>query len=88
MPAVYASMSDSYAPDSHVPAAADVPVAIARLAELGYVHRGTLGGDGREAFDSPPALPRHHLYVCPSHSLAVRNHLLVRDDGAHTSAVT
>ena len=58
---------------------ADVSVAIERLATLGYVHRGNLGVEGREAFDSPHALPAHHLYVCPSDSLALVNHLKLRD---------
>jgi GrpB-like predicted nucleotidyltransferase (UPF0157 family) len=62
-----------------VPAAADVPIAITRLASLGYVHQGNLGVEGREAFEAPAPTPRHHLYLCPSDSLALRNHLAVRD---------
>lgn len=62
-----------------VPSEADVPRAIKRLATLGYRHRGNLGIEGREAFFSPPDLPRHHLYVCPQGSLGLRNHLAVRD---------
>lgn len=54
-------------------------VAIERLATLGYVHRGNLGIPHREAFDAPPGSPRHHLYLCPSNSLALQNHLVVRD---------
>jgi GrpB-like predicted nucleotidyltransferase (UPF0157 family) len=57
----------------------DVPAAISRLAPLGYVHRGNLGIDGREAFDSPEGLPMHNLYLCPSDSPALANHLAVRD---------
>jgi len=57
----------------------DVGVAIERLATLGYVHLGDLGIPLREAFDVPPGSPRHHLYVCPSTSLALRNHLAIRD---------
>lgn len=57
----------------------DVPRAIARLATLGYVHRGGLGIKDREAFQSPPDLPAHHLYVCPAESLALRNHVVLRD---------
>src|SRR5688572_23931561 len=61
-----------------------VPVTIARLATLGYVHLGTLGVEGREAFRRPeglPAhkLPAHNLYVCPQGSLGLQNHLAVRD---------
>ena len=53
--------------------------AIERLAGLGYVHRGNLGVEGREAFDSPKGLPAHHLYLCPRDSPALANHLAVRD---------
>lgn len=62
-----------------VRAEADIPVAIERLAPLGYVHRGDLAVEGREAFDSPYASPAHHLYVCPPASLGLANHLAVRD---------
>ena len=53
--------------------------AIARLETLGYEHRGDLGVPQREAFRRPPGLPRHHLYLCPEGSLALANHLAVRD---------
>ena len=49
--------------------------AIERLATLGYVHRGNLGIDDREAFDSPQGLPAHHLYLCLGESAALANHL-------------
>jgi GrpB-like predicted nucleotidyltransferase (UPF0157 family) len=62
-----------------VPAAADVPAAIARLAAIGYVHQGDLGIAEREAFTSPPGSPPHHLYLCPSGSATLANHLGVRD---------
>ena len=62
-----------------VGAASDVPAAIQRLATLGYVHRGNLGVEGREAFESPDGLPAHHLYLCPRDSPALANHLAVRD---------
>jgi len=42
----------------------DVPVAIERLAGLGYAHEGDLGIPGREGFAWPAGEPRHHLYVC------------------------
>lgn len=58
---------------------ADVGLAIAGLANLGYVHRGNLGIAGREAFTAPAELPAHHLYVCVEHSLPLRNHLALRD---------
>jgi GrpB-like predicted nucleotidyltransferase (UPF0157 family) len=57
----------------------DVPAVISRLATLGYVHRGNLGIDGREAFESPEGLPMHNLYLCPRNSPALANHLAVRD---------
>ncbi|MDX1395576.1 MAG: GrpB family protein [Gemmatimonadota bacterium] len=53
--------------------------AIARLAAIGYEHRGDLGVPGREAFHEPREAPRHHLYVCPAGSPALANHLAVRD---------
>jgi len=53
--------------------------AIARLATLGYVHRGNLGIEDREAFGSPRGLPDHNLYVCPEGSTALANHLALRD---------
>jgi GrpB-like predicted nucleotidyltransferase (UPF0157 family) len=56
-----------------------VSKAIERLATLGYAHRGNLGAEGREAFNSPTGLPRHHLYVCPEDSLALKNHLAFRN---------
>jgi GrpB-like predicted nucleotidyltransferase (UPF0157 family) len=65
--------------DIVVPAEADVPPAIERLTTLGYVHRGDLGVEGREAFTPPAPSPGHHLYLCPSNNLALANHLAVRD---------
>ncbi len=62
-----------------------LPEAIERLASLGYVHRGNLGIDGREAFDSPRGLPAHHLYVCLRESAALANHLALRDFLRHDS---
>lgn len=53
--------------------------AIARLASLGYEHRGDLGVPQREAFRSPVESPRHHLYLCPPTSPALANHIAVRD---------
>ena len=43
----------------------DVETGISRLATLGYVHRGDLGIDRREAFANPDGLPMHNLYLCP-----------------------
>ena len=58
---------------------ADVPAAIERLAGVGYRHRGDLGISGREAFHAPADLPTHRLYVCAQDSIALANHLAVRD---------
>ncbi|HSM05411.1 MAG TPA: GrpB family protein [Longimicrobiales bacterium] len=49
------------------------------LAASGYEPRGDLGIPDREAFRAPAGLPRHHLYLCPADSLALANHLTVRD---------
>ena len=57
----------------------DVPNTIERLAALGYVHRGNLGIDDREAFDHPTELRRHNLYVCPEGTIGVVNQIAVRD---------
>ena len=58
---------------------AEIQVCIQKLARIGYEHRGNLGVEGREAFRSPPHLPKHHLYASPNGSLGLRNHLAVRD---------
>jgi GrpB-like predicted nucleotidyltransferase (UPF0157 family) len=71
--------------DVIVPSAAEVPVAIERLAAIGYVHRGDLGIAGREAFSHPRVgpdgepMPEQHLYVCPADGAEVRRHLAFRD---------
>ena len=62
-----------------VVAAPDLLQAIERLSALGYEHRGDLGIPLREAFRAPPGSRRHHLYLCPSHSPALANHLAFRD---------
>jgi GrpB-like predicted nucleotidyltransferase (UPF0157 family) len=62
-----------------VKSAEHVSLAIERLATLGYVHRGNLGIEDREAFWNPPGLPAHHLYVCRAGSLGLRNPLALRD---------
>jgi GrpB-like predicted nucleotidyltransferase (UPF0157 family) len=62
-----------------VVAETDVAVGISRLATLGYVHLGDLGIPQREAFAQPPGSPRHNLYLCPTGSQALANHIAVRD---------
>ncbi len=61
----------------------------AKLEEVGYINRGDQGIPGRFAFRQQsvytPETPdrqtwmEHHLYVCYADSLALKNHLLVRD---------
>ena len=65
--------------DAVIPSPTEMPAAIDRLAALGYVHSGNLGIAGRETFESPAALPAHHLYGCLKGGSALRNHLAVRD---------
>ena len=65
--------------DIVIPSSADVSLAVKRLAQLGYKHRGNLGIEGREAFSNPPGTIRHHLYVCWQGSTGLRNHLALRD---------
>ena len=64
----------------------EVQHAIACLASIGYVHRGNLGVEGREAFDVPAGERLHHLYVSPTDSEELRAQLAFRDrlrkDGA------
>jgi GrpB-like predicted nucleotidyltransferase (UPF0157 family) len=56
-----------------------VRVGIARLEALGYLHRGDCGVPKREAFRSPSGSAPHHLYLCASTSVALANHLAIRD---------
>jgi GrpB-like predicted nucleotidyltransferase (UPF0157 family) len=65
--------------DAVLRSATDLPQVIAKLASLGYEHRGNLGIPGREAFRTPPSSRPHHLYVCPPDSQEYRRHLLFRD---------
>jgi GrpB-like predicted nucleotidyltransferase (UPF0157 family)/GNAT superfamily N-acetyltransferase len=62
-----------------VPSAADIARTIERLTTIGYLYRGNLGIEGREAFHNPPQSPAHHLYVCPAGSLGLLNPLEFRD---------
>ncbi len=53
---------------------------ISDLEKYGYKHRGNLGLEDREAFSNPEdSTIDHHLYVCVEGSLALRNHLFLRD---------
>jgi GrpB-like predicted nucleotidyltransferase (UPF0157 family) len=57
----------------------DLPTVISLLAKLGYRHVGDLGIAGREAFDNPPGLPAHHLYVVVAGNSEHMRHLRFRD---------
>ena len=57
---------------------AELPLVMMRLGTLGYEHRGNQGIEDREVFKTG-GQPAHHLYVCVENSLALRNHLTVRD---------
>jgi len=69
---------------------AEVIDLIVALEELGYIHEGNLGIEGRETFkrsltDVPLMYEhhskwvQHHLYVCLEDSLALKNHLALRE---------
>lgn len=62
-----------------VPTTAAMTTVVARLAEVGYRHRGDQGVPGREAFARPQGRPDHHLYACVSGNEGLRNHLTLRD---------
>ncbi|WP_186377199.1 GrpB family protein [Curtobacterium pusillum] len=57
----------------------DVPTAVAALAAIGFEPRGDLGVPGREAFRTPDRFAPSNTYVVAEGSLALRNHLGVRD---------
>ena len=65
--------------DAVIPLHAKVITIIGRLARIGYVHQGNLGIEDREVFKAPAGALRHHLYVCRRGSVALRNHLTLRD---------
>ena len=54
---------------------------ISALYEIGYIHEGNLGIEGREAFKytDKPHLMSHHLYVCPRDSRELYRHITFRD---------
>ena len=65
--------------DVVIRARAHLPSMRLRLLRLGYQYRGDLGIADREAFLAPRNQPAHHLYLCVENSLALKNHLAVRD---------
>ena len=56
-----------------------VGAAIEALETVGYVHRGEMGVPDRHSLAAPERGPRRHVYVVVDGSLALRNHLGVRD---------
>jgi GrpB-like predicted nucleotidyltransferase (UPF0157 family) len=58
---------------------ADVVPAIRKLFEIGYVHEGDLGIDGREAFRSQTCHQLHHLYLLVEGAQELVRHLAFRD---------
>lgn len=60
-------------------AGSHVPDAIAALEEVGYRHLGDLGITDRQAMAPPDDGIRRNVYVTVADSLALRNHLGVRD---------
>jgi GrpB-like predicted nucleotidyltransferase (UPF0157 family) len=58
---------------------AEADAAVAALAGLGFMPRGDLGIPGRLAFSAPARFAPTNTYVVEGNSLALRNHLAVRD---------
>lgn len=50
------------------------------LAKIGYVYRGDLGIQHRHAFINASHQIKHHLYACLNGSIALKNHLAIRDN--------
>lgn len=77
----------------------DITSLIGKLEELGYIHQGDMGIEGREAFkrslEETPLMYEHHskwfshhLYVCLEDSLAFKNHMALKNYlMAHEDAV-
>jgi GrpB-like predicted nucleotidyltransferase (UPF0157 family) len=59
--------------------AADLPLAITRLASWGYEHQGDLSIPGRQTFRTRLADIPHHLYVCPPGNEEYERHIVFRD---------
>jgi GrpB-like predicted nucleotidyltransferase (UPF0157 family) len=58
---------------------ARLQAAIRALESIGYIHRGNLGIEEREAFRVPQDSIKHNLYVCTKDCSALKNHLFLRD---------
>lgn len=57
----------------------DLPIAIDRLARIGYTYQGDQGISRRYAFRARDPQPAHHLYVCAKDSPELHRHLIFRD---------
>lgn len=57
----------------------DVPAAVDAMRTIGFEPRGDLGVPGRQAFRAPDRFAPTNTYVAAAGSLALRNHLGVRD---------
>lgn len=57
----------------------DLPLLVQRLETLSYKHPGNLDIEDRDAFIAPNGPVDHHLYACLQHSLALQNHLAIRN---------
>ncbi|WP_420368578.1 GrpB family protein [Curtobacterium sp. L1-20] len=62
-----------------VVASEHVPAAVRALATIGFESLGELGLPGRHAFRAPERFAPSNTYVVTEGSLALRNHLVVRD---------
>jgi GrpB-like predicted nucleotidyltransferase (UPF0157 family) len=56
-----------------------LPAVTEALATLGYQHHGNQGIPDRDVFKLDEPVRTHHLYVCLDGSLALLNHLTLRD---------
>jgi GrpB-like predicted nucleotidyltransferase (UPF0157 family) len=65
--------------DAVVRSTAEIPLAVERLATIGYDHEGDLGIPGREAFWWPAGEQRHHLYLLVEGARELRRHIAFRD---------
>jgi len=67
--------------DSVVASSTKVPTVIQRLATLGYLYQGNMGIEDRGAFRSSTKGDQaaHHLFVCTQDSVALKDHLVIRD---------
>lgn len=67
--------------------AAGVPGTIAAMERAGFVSLGELGIPGRWALRAPSDLPRTNTYVVAAGSVALRNHLALRDQLRRSDAL-